>query len=109
MLSGGGDTSAGFDIVPSMETCNRKQNALLAVGGNAFLGGGEDRIRTCDRGFRPGNRLAGGPIRPLWHLPDLCLKVSGLHVDMSITQPETCGHANLQLLAEGVGFEPTLV
>src|SRR6185436_9915773 len=35
------------------------------------LCGGEDRIRTCDRGFRPGNRLAGGPIRPLWHLPRL--------------------------------------
>jgi hypothetical protein len=35
------------------------------------LYGGEDRIRTCDRGFRPGNRLAGGPIRPLWHLPNL--------------------------------------
>src|SRR5919109_4150343 len=34
------------------------------------LCGGEDRIRTCDRGFRPGNRLAGGPIRPLWHLPN---------------------------------------
>jgi hypothetical protein len=30
---------------------------------------GENRIRTCDRGLPPDNRLAGGPIRPLWHLP----------------------------------------
>ena len=40
--------------------------------GTRFFSGGEDRIRTCDRGFRPGNRLAGGPIRPLWHLPNMC-------------------------------------
>ncbi|HSJ87379.1 MAG TPA: hypothetical protein VK909_09245, partial [Anaerolineales bacterium] len=64
--------------------------------------------RTCDRGFRPGNRLAGGPIRPLWHLPKL-LKVSGLNVDTFLAHRKTCQHANLQLSAEGVGFEPTLV
>ena len=44
----------------------------------AFFYGGEDRIRTCDRGFRPGNRLAGGPIRPLWHLPKFCVAATSL-------------------------------
>lgn len=34
-----------------------------------FLSCGKDRIRTCGRGLPPDNRLAGGPIRPLWHLP----------------------------------------
>jgi site-specific DNA recombinase len=31
---------------------------------------GENRIRTCDTRLPLYNRLAGGPIRPLWHLPD---------------------------------------
>ena len=30
---------------------------------------GEDRIRTCESSLHPINRLAGGPDRPLWHLP----------------------------------------
>ena len=30
---------------------------------------GEGGIRTRGRGISPGNHLAGGPIRPLWHLP----------------------------------------
>lgn len=30
---------------------------------------GEDRIRTCDTRLPSYNRLAGGPDRPLWHLP----------------------------------------
>ncbi len=34
-----------------------------------FLSCGENRIRTCDTGLPLYNRLAGGPIRPLWHLP----------------------------------------
>lgn len=34
-----------------------------------FLSCGKDRIRTCEPALRPVNRLAGGPIRPLWHLP----------------------------------------
>src|SRR6476620_5869053 len=32
------------------------------------LNGGEGGIRTLDSGLGY-NRLAGGPIRPLWHLP----------------------------------------
>ncbi len=32
--------------------------------------GGETGIRTLERLFNTVNRLAGGPIRPLWHLPD---------------------------------------
>jgi hypothetical protein len=34
--------------------------------------GGEGGIRTRGRGFSPDNRLAGGPIQPLWHLPNFC-------------------------------------
>ena len=34
----------------------------------AELNGGEGGIRTLDSGLGY-NRLAGGPIRPLWHLP----------------------------------------
>ena len=45
------------------------------------LKGGEAGIRTPGRGISPDNHLAGGPIRPLWHLP----------------------------VAEGEGFEPTMV
>lgn len=41
--------------------------------------------------FYPGNRLAGGPNRPLWHLPNL-----GRSLSRSIV--------NYQ--AEGEGFEP---
>jgi DNA invertase Pin-like site-specific DNA recombinase len=36
-----------------------------------ILSCGEDRIRTCVPAFRPENRLAGGPDRPLWHLPNI--------------------------------------
>ena len=38
---------------------------------NQLLSCGENRIRTCDTRLPPYNRLAGGPIRPLWHLPNL--------------------------------------
>ena len=31
--------------------------------------GGETGIRTLERLFNTVNRLAGGPNRPLWHLP----------------------------------------
>lgn len=43
-------------------------------------------------GFKPGNRLAGGPNRPLWHLP----------------QPtgEAVSHSVVNSQAEGEGFEP---
>jgi hypothetical protein len=34
-----------------------------------ILSCGENRIRTCDRCLHTDNRLAGGPNRPLWHLP----------------------------------------
>ena len=51
----------------------REQKRVPRLWRERVLGGGEDRIRTCDRGFRPGNRLAGGPIRPLWHLPNFIL------------------------------------
>ncbi len=46
--------------------------------------GGEGGIRTHGRSFSPYNRLAGGPNRPLWHLP----------------------RSLVTLLAEGEGFEP---
>jgi hypothetical protein len=59
-----------------------------------FLRSGEDRIRTCGRGFGPDNRLAGGPNRPLWHLPYHTFKPGFL----SPTRPDE--------LAEGEGFEP---
>lgn len=50
-----------------------------------ILSCGRDRIRTCDP-LLADNRLAGGPIRPLWHPPKQ-------------TWVKT---------AEGVGFEPTV-
>ena len=56
---------------PSIRT--EKQKTDIAVGSSEpeyptqILSCGEDRIRTCGR-LRD-NRLAGGPNRPLWHLP----------------------------------------
>ena len=35
----------------------------------SLIRGGEGGIRTRGRVLKPGNHLAGGPIRPLWHLP----------------------------------------
>src|SRR5687768_6164417 len=35
----------------------------------ALLGWREGRDSNPGRSFKPLNRLAGGPIRPLWHLP----------------------------------------
>ena len=43
----------------------------LGACSNQLQSCGEDRIRTCDRALPPDNRLAGGPIRPLWHLPSM--------------------------------------
>ncbi len=51
---------------------------------DSFLSCGEDRIRTCGTRLPTYSRLAGGPDRPLWHLP-------------------RCYDQ-----AEGVGFEPTV-
>jgi hypothetical protein len=59
----------GFEYHPLNGGRRPNKNASLTE--RVFPYGGEDRIRTCDRGFRPGNRLAGGPIRPLWHLPNI--------------------------------------
>jgi hypothetical protein len=59
----------GFEYHPLNRGVRPNKNAPTPWAGTRFVSGGEDRIRTCDRGFRPGNRLAGGPIRPLWHLP----------------------------------------
>src|SRR5690606_33072745 len=49
-----------------------------------WRGGQDSNLRT---GFQPVNRLAGGPNRPLWHLPVCC-----------------CSASNA--LAEREGFEP---
>lgn len=46
-------------------------------GSHTALGCGEDRIRTCDPCLHTDNRLAGGPIRPLWHLPDCSCTTCG--------------------------------
>src|SRR6187200_2560260 len=35
--------------------------------------GGKGGIRTLGTDLSPFNRLAGGPIRPLWHLPVVCV------------------------------------
>ncbi len=56
--------------------------------GTRFLYGGEGGIRTRGR-VNPDTHLAGGPNQPLWHLPNLVVKLGW-----------TKG-------AEGVGFEPT--
>ncbi len=44
-------------------------------------GSGEKGIRTLERLLKTVNRLAGGPIRPLWHLPNriymgLCSRIA---------------------------------
>jgi DNA invertase Pin-like site-specific DNA recombinase len=56
----------------------------LTIVGSSQTGGsltalscGENRIRTCDWPLRTNNRLAGGPIRPLWHLPSMRLDSGG--------------------------------
>ena len=50
---------------------------------------GEGGIRTRGRGYSPDNRLAGDPIRPLWHLPNIPV--------VNSARPGQ---------AEGEGFEP---
>ncbi len=56
-----------------IEDAPRKTKTDICVGlsepecSTQVLSCGEDRIRTC--GTLPYNRLAGGPNRPLWHLP----------------------------------------
>ena len=69
----GGDRNAGFEY--HLLQSGLRPKAETRPRGRVSVHGGEDRIRTCDRGFRPGNRLAGGPIRPLWHLPVFGLRL----------------------------------
>ncbi len=67
----GGDAAGGSEQV----TANKKTARANADGleeaqrSDCPLLCGENRIRTCDPALPPDNRLAGGPIRPLWHLP----------------------------------------
>ena len=63
-----GTQAQDSNIILQEERATEQKRALRFWRERVFRGG-EDRIRTGDRGFRPGNRLAGGPNRPLWHLP----------------------------------------
>jgi hypothetical protein len=55
--------------------------------------GGEGGIRTLDSGLGY-NRLAGGPIRPLWHLP--------IGRQLSLSR----GNYFIVVMAGGEGIEP---
>jgi hypothetical protein len=50
---------------------------------------GENRIRTCDHALRHDNRLAGGPIRPLWHLPSHDFQAEGVGFEPTVTETAT--------------------
>jgi hypothetical protein len=67
-------------MVNGVKDSRKKKTGILNVAGfseaecsNQLLCCGEDRIRTCDTRLPTYNRLAGGPIRPLWHLPNVRL------------------------------------
>jgi hypothetical protein len=51
------------------KTAKNSSGLSSTRGSDNFQSCGENRIRTCDTGLPLYNRLAGGPIRPLWHLP----------------------------------------
>ena len=65
---------------------NRNKKHAQSLDVSFFWRGGRDSNPRS--GFTPDNRLAGGPIQPLWHLPGCkpCIRFS----------------------AEGEGFEPTV-
>ncbi len=74
----------------------KQKHALTDV----FFAGGKGGIRTRGGGLSPRTHLAGEPIQPLWHLPNIQLSNCAF-------QAEPPAKHHLKLPAEGVGFEPT--
>src|SRR4051794_29789861 len=54
---------------PTLLLSTEKQRGRTLARPAPYSSGGKGGIRTLEGDLSPLNRLAGGPIRPLWHLP----------------------------------------